>query len=138
MGPWTEAILGAMGRSRSFVRLWVAIICIAVLAVPVNAHLHLCFDGAEAPSSLHLADDGIHHADDAAGPVHHDVDISLDDNVLAKKLDGPAKLPMVAAFAWVLTLVPPRVAGTVPYERVSRVIPDPDYRSLPPLRGPPV
>jgi hypothetical protein len=126
-----------MSRSRTWLRTWVAIISIAIVAMPVNAHLHLCFDGSEAPSSVHLIDDGMHHGEEAAGLDHQDIDLNIDSSALAKKFDGPKQLPALA-LALVLFTVSLQDAVASPRDDTSRFVPSPDHRKLPPARAPPV
>lgn len=126
-----------MAASRFFVRAWIAIFSIAILATPVGAHLHLCFDGGEAPSSIHMTDDGVHDGEQASQPGHHDVDVNLDSSALAKKFEGPKKLPPLAV-VFVLFRVSVQNVAAVPRDDTSHLIPDSDYRMLPPPRGPPV
>ena len=103
-----------------------------------GAHVHLCFDGQEQPSTLHLADAGIICHDDG-GPAepHQDRDVDALGTALAKKdahdhtLDAP-----VFANAVLALLAPPQgndssfVALDTP--SVNR-----PYLHRPQLRGPP-
>lgn len=128
-----------MNRSTTRVRLFVIALCLAVLAPRIaGAHLHLCFDGSEPPLSYHVADSGIHHADEhGAGDSHSDRDVRVGDNVLAKKSSheyGAAALWFV--FALLLFLL-------APARRISPSADPPRLRSVfhwlrPPLRGPPI
>jgi hypothetical protein len=129
-----------MLRSPSFLRICLTLISLAIMAMPVSgAHLHLCFDGGEPPTTFHAVEDGSAHADEAAPGAHNDKDVSLQQGVtLAKKQDGAFDLPAaltVAAFVLRLPVTAPApvvdtdVASPPPL-RVSRV--------LPPLRAPPV
>ena len=129
-----------MSRSRPFLRIWITLISLAVMAMPVSgAHLHLCFDGGEPPATFHAVEDGSAHDDEAATGAHNDKDVSFQQDVaLAKKqhstLDLPAALA-VASFVLRLPIAAPAPAfdtdvASPPPLRVSRV--------LPPLRAPPV
>lgn len=69
-----------MNRPRS---LLIALLCLAVVASPVGAHLHLCFDGQEPAASLHLIDDGMHHSGGLDKP-HHDAEVDVDTQGLPK------------------------------------------------------
>jgi len=127
-----------MARASIALRVWMAIIAIAVLAMPVNgAHLHLCFDGGEPPATVHSLEDGAHHEESGADIVHRDVDVSIASSALAKKFDHSLDLPGLLATALVVLRVP--VAGAVvPVpDRSAVLVPDPEPRLLPPLRGPP-
>jgi hypothetical protein len=128
-----------MLRSRSFLRIWITLISLAVMVMPVSgAHLHLCFDGGEPPATFHAVEDGSAHDDEAATGAHDDKDISLQDAALAKKQDRSFDLPAalaVAAFVMRLPVTTPVLSfdtdvATPQPLRVTRV--------LPPLRAPPV
>lgn len=128
-----------MNRSRTRLRLILATMCLSLLVVRVaGVHLHLCFDGSEPPLSYHLADSGIHHADEQeAGESHSDRDMTVADDLVAKKPahDQDATL-LWFVFALLLYLL-------APVRRVSFATDLPRLRSVfswlrPPLRGPPV
>lgn len=125
-----------------------AIICLAVLwARSGGAHLHLCFDGSEPPSSLHLSV-GAHHADDHsglhshhgehdAGQAHSDLDVPLADSPLAKPGKLVQDLPLfllaaVALFAFLGSPRQPRGVREPPTLPAWAVL-----HLVPPLRGPP-
>jgi hypothetical protein len=128
-----------VNRSSTRVRLFVIAICLAVLAPRiVGAHLHLCLDGSEPPLSYHVADSGIHHAEEhGAGESHSDRDMQVGGDVLAKKSthdQDAAALWFV--FALLLFLL-------APARRIVPTADPPRLRSVfswlrPPLRGPPV
>ena len=129
-----------MLRSRSpFVRVWIALISLAVMAMPVSgAHLHLCFDGGEPPATFHPVEDGVAHDACAASCTHNDKDVSLQSVALAKKHDGALDLPMALTVAVLVTRVP--VTTPVPAFDTHVATPTPlrVARLLPPLRAPPV
>jgi len=127
-----------MVRTHLLVRAWIAILSIAILAMPMGgAHLHLCFDGNEPAASLHAVDNGVHHAGGAA-PVHHDVDVQLGDSATGKKLSGSADGLALIAAAFIVFRLPSTGAVVVPHGRADTRLPVPDTRLLPPLRAPPV
>jgi hypothetical protein len=103
-----------------------------------GVHLHLCFDGSEPPLSYHVADSGIHHADEhGAGETHSDRDMPVAGDVVAKKSThghDAALLWLVSAL--LLFLLAParqiRPAATDPPRLRSPV-----SWLRPPLRGPP-
>jgi len=117
--------------------LWVVALSFVGMRI-AGAHVHLCFDGQEQPSTLHLADAGIICHDDG-GPAepHQDRDVDALGTALAKKdahdhtLDAP-----VFANAVLALLAPPQgndssfVALDTP--SVNR-----PYLHRPQLRGPP-
>jgi len=128
-----------MARSPVLLRLWIAIVSVAVLALPVSgAHLHLCFDGNEPAATLHAAEDGVHHDGVGASPVHNDVDVSIANNALAKKFDRTFELPGLIAAAFVIVWIPLSGAAVPPPDRAATLVPHPQLRLLPPLRAPPV
>jgi hypothetical protein len=128
-----------MARSPIFLRMWIAIVSVAVLAMPASAaHLHLCLDGNEPSVTLHSAEDGAHHTDTGASAVHNDVDVSLASSALAKKFDASLELPGLIATAFGIFLMPHSAAVIAPPDRAATLLPAPRLRLLPPLRAPPV
>jgi hypothetical protein len=129
-----------MLRYRSpLVRVWIALISLAVMAMPVSgAHLHLCFDGGEPPATFHAVEDGSAHDQPAVNGAHNDKDVSLQSVALAKKQDGALDLPMALTVAALIIRVP--VTAPVPAfdTDVATPIPLRVARLLPPLRAPPV
>lgn len=117
--------------------LWTVVM--AVLAVRLaDTHLHLCFDGQEAPTSVHLADASVHHDEDHDdGPAHADQDIDPFIGTLVKSDDDPQPLfALIVATLLTIELLPPDHA--IP--ALNREIPlatDPPFYLRPPLRGPP-
>jgi hypothetical protein len=127
-----------MLRSRSFLEIWIALISLAVMAMPVSgAHLHLCFDGSEPPATFHAIEDGSHDHPGAEG-AHNDKDVSLQGVALAKKQDGALDLPAVLAVATFVTRVPVTVPVPAFDTDVATPVPLRVAHLLPPLRGPPV
>lgn len=116
-----------------------ALTALAVLAMPVNgAHLHLCFDGSEPPTTVHLIEDGDDHYSDASlDGAHRDADVSLDGVALAKKFDGALDLPSLLT-AVLLMRVPVEAPVLLPDLEVPVAAATSIVRRLPPLRGPPV
>jgi hypothetical protein len=128
-----------MLRSRSLLRIWIALISLAVMAMPVSgAHLHLCFDGGEPPATFHALEDGSAHEDTNGAGAHNDKDVSLQGAALAKKHDGALGLP--AALAATVLVIRLPVTAPVPAFDTHVAIPSPPRvtRVLPPLRAPPV
>jgi hypothetical protein len=127
-----------MARASVALRVWMAIIAIAIVAMPVNgAHLHLCFDGGEPPATVHSMDDGAHHEESGADVVHRDVDVSIASSALAKKFDQSLHLPGLIATALFVLRVPVTGAVVPLPDRSAVLVPEPELRLLPPLRGPP-
>lgn len=114
----------------------VALMCAFLLLGPgLGAHLHLCFDGKEAPASFHAYDDGLHHVDAAVKAPHEDTDIKVSGSALAKgKFTWDPTLALVAAIVVFGLFLAPRqfVAPFLFQPALSK----PVYL-LPPLRGPP-
>ncbi len=119
-------------------RRWFWLALIAFLATRlVDVHLHLCFDGQEPPTTVHVSngavDSDAHHADES----HSDRNVNVFDAVLVKKLADPsdALIPVLAS-ALLLLLLPVR-GRCVPRMAQAPLV----VRSLlllkPPLRGPP-
>ena len=128
-----------MLRSKVLVRALLALIAVAVIAMPVSgAHLHLCFDGAEAPAAIHLSEDGAHHADSGMSGTHEDADLELGAPAIAKKADGAFNLPGLMAVAFIVFRLPLPATIIVAPERSSASVAVSVYRILPPLRAPPV
>jgi hypothetical protein len=102
-----------------------------------GTHFHLCFDGNEPRSSLHLVEDGDADLHFGANSPHEDLDISLVGNLLVKQdTIGVDLLPMLVAAAIVLGLL--RLASTsVPYPRPRVLVRTPVFELRPPPRGPP-
>lgn len=118
-----------------------ALICVALLWARTGvAHLHLCFDGREAPTTLHLSD-AAHHADDHGGhhgahEIHSDVDVPLGEQPLTKPGKLVQDLTLFLLAATCLAFL------SFPRERPARRAEPPAFASavlrlLPPLRGPP-
>jgi len=114
------------------------LLCFMLLVVRVGgAHLHLCFDGGEPPSSFHLIDHGLHHGAPGMDAEHQDVDVTVTDDALAKfaKLDLDLSALLLAALVSWRLLRAPRQPAPEYRDPSSR----PAARSLrPPLRGPPL
>jgi hypothetical protein len=116
---------------------------VLMLAPGARAHLHLCFDGSEAPASFHLSDSEMHHDSQAthfetATPgfdaVHSDSDVGVTGDLLSKnKFEWQ---PLMVLPVVVASLELPTLAATPPEFR-ARIAPSPPSFLRPPLRGPP-
>jgi len=113
--------------------LWV-IAFVLILVRTGDAHVHLCFDGQEPPSTLHAADDrGIHHDEQSA---HVDADVNAVDTATFKK-DAPSdQASPISVASFVLLLLPPD-GGIPPPATTENPAPPRPYLFLPHLRGPP-
>ena len=128
-----------MLRSGLFLRAWLTLIALAVIAMPVSgAHLHLCFDGAEAPTTVHATEDGSSHGDPEVDRGHHDLDVSLQGAALAKKLDLSLDFPVFFAATFLVVRLPIPAPVLAPRDDVHVPVSIGTARLLPPLRAPPV
>lgn len=127
-------------------RAWLATLMsvVLLLAPGARAHLHLCFDGSEAPSTFHLSDAEMHHDADGGrldhpGPgidaLHSDSDVAVAGDALSKgKLEWQMPFaPQLAAPAFAL----PQQSRLLPPSSLDRVPLSPTSFLRPPLRGPP-
>jgi hypothetical protein len=77
-----------------------------LIASGLGAHIHLCFDGQEPESAMHVLD-GNDHLDhhlgqDEHGQSHNDVDVDVAGQALAKTFNQD-ELPVLALlWAWLL------------------------------------
>lgn len=113
------------------------LLCVTLLLGRAGvAHLHLCFDGKESPSSFHVFDIGLHHAGSGIDAPHDDLDVAVSgERLFTGKFQWNAPLVLLAAIV---------LCG---FRRVRRrlVVP-PLVRTVhatppflwPPLRGPPL
>lgn len=114
------------------------LICVLLLMVRVaGPHLHLCFDGQEAPASFHILDIGLHHAEGHSAP-HQDIDVSLAVDGVSKtgkqlNLDDLPVALLAALLLWVLFQTPRRFLLPL----LPAVVPARSAFLRPPLRGPP-
>jgi hypothetical protein len=117
--------------------LWTVVF--AVLAVRLaDTHLHLCFDGQEAPTSVHLADASVHHdLEHEEGPAHADQDIDPFIGTIVKSDDDAQPLfALIVGTLLTIELLPPDQAVPA-LDRETPLATDPPFYLRPPLRGPP-
>ena len=133
--------LGHMVSHPNRRNLLLVLLALSVLVVRMgNAHLHLCLDGAEPPSSIHILDADFHIEGpsnlEAMSAPHHDLDISLVTHALSKSsklnVDDMALLATVLALFGLLAFG--KLAFTSAYVRPPFSTP---HYLRPPLRGPP-
>ncbi|MGH8454317.1 MAG: hypothetical protein ACRESW_07175 [Nevskiales bacterium] len=112
--------------------------CVAILAMRVTGvHLHLCLDGQEPAQSLHWDDAGVHDDEAHASGSHSDVDLSLLDEGLVKKLPSGFDLPAMLVLAFAFLILAPIVTSLRPEQ--GRFRPVASIRFFqPPLRAPPL
>ncbi len=122
-----------------FHRPWLlTLLCVMLLVARVGgAHLHLCFDGGEPPANLHLMDSGLHHSEPGMAADHHDVDVAVVGEVMAKVAKLGVDLPILllaVLLVWSQIQVPSKLAPGF-----RNLLSPSAVRSLrPPLRGPPL
>lgn len=119
-------------------RPWFWLVLFAFVATRfAGVHLHMCFDGQEAPAAVHMADGAVHHDEHHATSSHNDRDIDLFDAALLKKVaDTDVLIPLF--FAALLFLLRPSPYRMWPRWAVRVVPADDPLRLKPPLRGPPL
>lgn len=119
-------------------RSWIALLALASFAVPaIGAHLHLCLDGSEASTSVHIAEVGGFHSQ-SEDSAHHDVDVGLDREALAKKVGSSPDALKVLPTAPLLFVRPLAIAIDLSRTTPSPIVRSVHYRIAPPPRGPPV
>ena len=116
--------------------LLAVLLCSLLLMLRVGgAHLHMCYDGLEAATSLHMLDVGVEHSAEA-GVNHQDTNISISASEAIKpSAFVPDIAPVLLLALLVLLLLPARVVflrGTST-EALREV-----HWLRPPLRGPPL
>ncbi|HET8880888.1 MAG TPA: hypothetical protein VFM56_01820 [Solimonas sp.] len=86
--------------------LLLTLLCVTLLAVRIGgAHLHFCFDGQEPAASMHVLDIDT-HPDAGMDVEHHDYDVMLGDNSLAKSGTLGIELPVFLIAVIALMLLP--------------------------------
>jgi len=116
--------------------LWVIAFVLLIVRTG-DAHLHLCFDGQEAPQTLHVVDDVANHHNGGAGQsTHTDTDVDAVDVGMTKKVSHTGDAVPLRLASLILFLLPPgRRIGTL--AAVQDPPPRHPYLFLPQLRGPP-
>src|SRR5262249_55254095 len=100
-------ILFVMRRSLPSMTWLLWVVALAFLAVRMTEiHWHLCFDGHEPRTSLHVGDDVLEHHGPQQGPVQHqDREVSLTGQMLAKFTKVDFDLPLALLGAGLLWLL---------------------------------
>lgn len=128
-----------MFRPLNIQRWLVMMLCVILISARVGgAHLHLCFDGQEPPVSMHLADETFDHHQPTYTAAHHDEDISLVADAVAKSTKSKIDLPPALLVALVLLLLLVGQTRTPFLRRSTLRIKAAPACLLPPLRGPPL
>jgi hypothetical protein len=127
-----------------FSKRWTWLAGLAVLFAGLtnaHSHVHYCFDGQEAPASVHLVDstdhdhDVPHHSDgaDHEGTDHDDLDLDVPHQALAKAVKHD--LPAITAHVWTMSF--DMSTGNARVDTVDiPPAPNPRY-AHPQLRAPP-
>lgn len=100
-----------------------------------GAHLHLCLDGKDPRSSLHVFD-GPEQVHVGVSSEHNDVDVNIADKVVAKVFKYDDSSPAAPPAVWkapAFTLID---AIAQPIDSAEQTIASLRFL-LPPLRGPP-
>jgi hypothetical protein len=104
-----------------------------------HAHVHLCFDGQEAPAAVHVADHGDHllehlQTEDHHDGEHDDIDLDVPNQALAKavKHDLSALVPASS-----IVLLDTRMSAFVTSPAPAPLPRAPPPFIRPPLRAPP-
>ncbi|HEU4778926.1 MAG TPA: hypothetical protein VFS58_03510 [Steroidobacteraceae bacterium] len=120
-------------------KLLIAVVCVALLALRVGGlHVHLCMDGSEPPLSVHVADSGVHHLDEAEeGDAHADRDVAIAADAVLKKSSGELDLTLLAALGALLLFVLMRPRPRLTFAPVPARATSARAHLRPPLRGPP-
>lgn len=115
----------------------VMLVSTSVLTVRLaGVHAHVCFDGQEEPSVVHLADAGVHDEHSPTDQVHQDLELSPADG-LAKNAKASFDTPLILGGADRLSSLAP-IASDVATRAVAVVFRQAARLLRPPLRGPPL
>ena len=103
-----------------------------------GAHLHLCFDGSEPPSTVHYqAHMDLEHNLPGASAAHEDMDIPLVGELFRKASKSGFDLPVFLVGLWILWALFVAEKLLTPAFRRLFVHSSSPRALLPPLRGPP-
>lgn len=114
--------------------LWTLVLAVLVVRAS-DAHLHLCFDGLEAPTSVHVADASLHHDDHHEEDGHADKDVDPLVGALVKSVDSDVHFPALMS-ASILIPLNASAASRAVVRRQATPAASP-FELRPPLRGPP-
>jgi len=120
--------------------LWVVAFSLA-FSLTAPAHVHLCFDGRDQPSTLHIVEPGfICHAGNRPAGSHQDqvVDVASVGAVIAKKdVNDQTKDPVIIIDV-IVALMPQQLANNVSLFAKDRPFVNHPYLNQQQLRGPPL
>lgn len=112
------------------------LVSMSVLTVRLaGVHTHLCFDGQEEASAVHLADAGVHDEHAPSDEAHQDLELAPADG-LAKNAKASSDTPLIFGADRLSSLAP--IATEVATRTVAVVFPQAARLLRPPLRGPPL
>ena len=128
-----------MWRRLRYSRLLLWSLALAVFTVRASdTHLHLCFDGQEAPTSVHLADGSVHNDEHHQEGEHHaDKDLDPFVGLLLKSAGTDPDIALPAAVVALVLLLPPAPDPLPVVSDPVRLTAGPPFHLRPPLRGPP-
>jgi hypothetical protein len=114
--------------------LWTLVLAVLVVRAS-DAHLHLCFDGLEPPTSVHVADASLHHDDHHEEDGHADKDVDPLVGALVKSVDSDVHFPALMSASILIPLN--ASAGSRAVVRRQATPAASPFELRPPLRGPP-
>lgn len=127
-----------MSGLRPSTRSWFPLLIFAVLMTRLSGiHLHLCFDGQEAPASIHVIEHPTHNDAHHVERQHTDKDVEVFDAVLTKS-KGSLDLPILLGACLLLLLSMRSTGRQWPLDAFYRVFSLPSFALRPPSRGPPL
>lgn len=121
---------------RSAFYLWLLAL-VLVVARMGDAHLHLCFDGQEAPATVHVSEGATHHDAATDSQDHNDKDVDAYGEVVAKKSGDTDSWALAAVFLLLLLLPQARALLQAAAQTPPSAFRLPLF-FRPPLRAPPL
>jgi hypothetical protein len=114
-------------------------LALAVFTVRASdTHLHLCFDGREAPAAVHLADGSVHNDEHHQEGEHHaDKDVDPFVGLLLKSVGTDPDVALPTTIVALVLLLPPAPDAMPVATDPVRLAAGPPFHLRPPLRGPP-
>lgn len=127
-----------MSRPSTAVRCGLWLLCAALLLTRMSGeHLHLCFDGADPPISMHTDGSEFDVLDEQSGHCPADVKVRLSADALVKKSVMALDVSAAMVRAFVLVLVADTHPPKFSHFRTPSPLPSAAFFLRPPLRGPP-
>src|SRR5687768_10089613 len=101
-----------MFLSAPSIRRIALVVLLAFIGVRMgDAHLHVCFDGQEAPLTVHTADGAVHRDEHHQESENNDRDVELEAALFKASSDVDVFLPVVAFFFLPIVYQTRRVAA---------------------------